>query len=67
MLDFIKKLLSLAISKGLLLFVAFVGIAQELKWDLTELKYGNPTKLIVWAILAAPIVIYEIVKAKRNS
>ncbi len=60
MLDFIKKLLSLAISKGLLLFVVFVGIAQEL-------KYGNPTKLIVWAILAAPIVIYEIVKAKRNS
>ena len=49
------------------LFVAFVGIAQQLKWDLTELKYGNPTKLIVWDILAAPIVIYEIVKAKRNS
>ena len=67
MLDFIKKLLSLAIKKGLLLFVVFVGIAQELKWDLTELKYGNPTPLIVWAILAAPIVIYEIVKAKRNS
>lgn len=60
MLDFIKKLLSLAITKGLLLFVVFVGIAQEL-------KYGNLTKLIVWAILAAPIVIYEIVKAKRNS
>lgn len=66
MSDFIKKLLAFAISNGLLLFVIFVGIAQELKWDLTELKYGNPTPFIVWAILAAPIVIYEIIKAKRN-
>ena len=24
-------------------------------------KYGYPIKLIVWAILAAPIVIYEVV------
>ena len=66
MLDFIKKLLSLAISKGLLLFVVFVGIAQQVKWDLAEIKHGDYASIVVWSLLAAPIIIYEIVKAKRN-
>lgn len=64
--DFIKKIITLAITKGLIIFIIGVAVAQELKWDLTEFKYGNPMDLIVWALLAAPIVIYEVIKAKRN-
>jgi len=66
MYNLITKLLTFAVTKGLILFVIVMAIAQELKWDLTELKYGNPMDLIVWALLAAPIVIYEIIKAKRK-
>lgn len=62
----LSKLFTFAVTKGLVIFVFAVGFAQIAKFALIEAKYGNYSQIIAWAIILAPVIIYEIVKKVRK-
>lgn len=67
MRNFLARLLSFAVTKGLVIFVFAVGFAQIAKFALIEAKYGNYSHIIAWAVILSPVIIYEIIKKKRNN
>ncbi len=64
---FLAKLLAFAVTKGLVIFVFAVGFAQIAKSALIEAKYGNFLYIISWAVILAPVIIYEIIKKVREN
>lgn len=63
----LAKLFTFAVTKGLVIFVFAVGFAQIAKSALIEAKYGNFSYIIAWAVILAPVIIYEIIKKARKN
>ncbi len=67
MRNFLAKLFTFAVTKGLVIFVFIVGFAQIAKFALIEAKYGNYSYIITWAVILSPVIIYDIIKKIRNN
>lgn len=68
MFEIIKKIIAFCITKGVIIFIFVIFAAQLLKWYINEFDAtGDPTGLIIIAALIAPIVIYEVIKKKKNT
>ena len=66
MRNFLAKLFTFAVTKGLVIFALALGLAQIAKSALIEAKYGNYTPVLVWTLLIAswtlPIIIIKKIK-----